>query len=247
MIADKLIAHRGWQNRFPENTLPAIDAALKAGARHVEIDIQLTADSIPLLCHDDSLQRICGSDLNINHCSYEQLKNLSAHEPKRLGEAFLSTPLASLKDCVALIQKNNQATLYVELKQQSISEFGPDKILDTVLPLLDTIRQHCFLISFDNDVLRRAAQRGWQNTALVLSSFQQAFSNDIKQLSPPLIFCDKNLLSDKQTLSQLPYPTAIYEVDCYSQAKSLLTQGAVLIESFCIGELIAEDQKNTNG
>ena len=38
----QLIAHRGEMHRFAENTLPAIKAAIDAGARNVEIDIQLS-------------------------------------------------------------------------------------------------------------------------------------------------------------------------------------------------------------
>ncbi|MGF1546037.1 MAG: glycerophosphodiester phosphodiesterase family protein, partial [Thiotrichales bacterium] len=54
-----LVAHRGYALRYPENTLPAIEAALAAGARYVEIDVQLSADQVPVLFHDRSLMRMC--------------------------------------------------------------------------------------------------------------------------------------------------------------------------------------------
>jgi len=60
MRLPELIAHRGYASRYPENTLPAIEAALKAGARHVEIDVQTSADHIPVLFHDATLERLCG-------------------------------------------------------------------------------------------------------------------------------------------------------------------------------------------
>lgn len=238
MIKDKLIAHRGWRNRYPENTLPGINAAIEIGAQHIEIDIQLTADGIPVLCHDKLLQRLSGSDQDITQCNFSQIEKLSAYEPHRLGNAFLSTPIPTLKDCVALIKKSCHVTLYVELKTESIDAFGSDAVLDAVLPNLQSIRQHCFLISFDSDILQLARQRGWQHIAPVLNSFEQAFSAETTRLSPNLIFCDKNLLSNENKLEKIAYPTAIYEVDDYHQAILLLDQGASLIETFSIGELI---------
>ena len=241
MIAEKLIAHRGWQHRYPENTLPAIEGAVNIGARHIEIDIQLTADGIPILCHDHLLKRVCGSDKNITHCTIAQLKNLSAYEPKRLGARFLSTPLSPLADCVELIKRHSQVILYVELKRQSIREFGPDKVLNAVLPLLESIRNHCFLVSFDIPILQSASHRDWKNIAPVLVSYQEAFTAVFKQLSPPLVFCDHDLLDSEHTLTMLPYPAAVYEIGNLQKAKLLFTQGAALVETFLIGELIEED------
>ena len=54
----KLVAHRGYQRKFPENTLLGFTEAITAGACHVETDVQLSADAIPVLYHDDSMRRI---------------------------------------------------------------------------------------------------------------------------------------------------------------------------------------------
>jgi len=56
MDREHLVAHRGWQRRYPENTLPAIKGALDAGARYIEVDVQLSADGVPVLFHDRTLQ-----------------------------------------------------------------------------------------------------------------------------------------------------------------------------------------------
>ncbi|HEY9197768.1 MAG TPA: glycerophosphodiester phosphodiesterase family protein, partial [Gammaproteobacteria bacterium] len=47
-----LIAHRGYAARHPENTLSALQAAVAAGARWLEFDVQLSADHEPVLLHD---------------------------------------------------------------------------------------------------------------------------------------------------------------------------------------------------
>ena len=54
------IAHRGEPRGHRENTLPAIQAGVDAGADMVEIDLRLTADGQLVLLHDPTLQRLWG-------------------------------------------------------------------------------------------------------------------------------------------------------------------------------------------
>lgn len=50
-------AHRGDRSVAPENTLPAVQAAIDGAFDHVEVDVALTADGHPVLLHDDTLER----------------------------------------------------------------------------------------------------------------------------------------------------------------------------------------------
>ena len=52
-----LLGHRGAMARAPENTLGAFQAALDDGAHGVELDTTLAGDSIPVVLHDDTLDR----------------------------------------------------------------------------------------------------------------------------------------------------------------------------------------------
>ena len=58
----KLIGHRGVKNLSPENTLNSIRLANKLGLEWVEIDVKIYKDSIPILFHDDSLNRTTNGD-----------------------------------------------------------------------------------------------------------------------------------------------------------------------------------------
>jgi glycerophosphoryl diester phosphodiesterase len=53
----RLLAHRGGGTLAPENTLEAIDVGFARGFRAAEIDAALTADDIPVLLHDETLDR----------------------------------------------------------------------------------------------------------------------------------------------------------------------------------------------
>lgn len=57
-----VIGHRGAAAYSPENTLDSFREARRRGASWVEIDVKLTADSVPILMHDSSLKRTTGVD-----------------------------------------------------------------------------------------------------------------------------------------------------------------------------------------
>ena len=238
MIKDRLIAHRGWQHRFPENTLLAVEQALLVGAKHVEIDIQISADGVAMLCHDDNLLRFCGVDKNINECSQSQLAELSAYEPERLGEQFLGNPLSSLLQCVELLAQYPETTLYVEIKEESLAYFGIDRVLAAILPVVEPIMAQCQFLSFDLPVLHALKQRGINRVVPVFSEWQPIFSEDVSTLTPTLLFINQKLFRKGRQPKDLPYPCACYEVGDLALAERLISQGAAMIETFRIGELM---------
>ena len=71
-----LVGHRGYPDRYPENTLISIQAAVEAGAPWFEFDVQLSSDLVPYLCHDDSLKRTAGIDRLIMDMSAKELQGL---------------------------------------------------------------------------------------------------------------------------------------------------------------------------
>ena len=58
-IPDKIVvtAHRGFSGRYPENTLTAFDEAVKIGADIVEFDVRSSKDGVPIILHDETLDR----------------------------------------------------------------------------------------------------------------------------------------------------------------------------------------------
>ena len=56
-----LIAHRGLSEWYPENTLIAFEQAILCGADAIEMDVRLSKDNIPVVIHDETLERTtCG-------------------------------------------------------------------------------------------------------------------------------------------------------------------------------------------
>ncbi|KAJ5893232.1 hypothetical protein N7495_004923, partial [Penicillium taxi] len=81
----QIIAHRGYKEKYPENTICAIDGAIQAGTNAVEIDLHLTRDGVIVLSHDATLQRCFGVKKKIIDCDWDYLKTLRTlqvpHEP----------------------------------------------------------------------------------------------------------------------------------------------------------------------
>ncbi|MEA2577388.1 MAG: glycerophosphoryl diester phosphodiesterase [Chloroflexota bacterium] len=94
------LAHRGDWRRAPENTIPALLAALKVpGCDGVEFDVRLSADGVPVLLHDETLERV--------QRRLEAVDDLQARVLADLGVPTLASVLAALP---------HRAFLDVELK-----------------------------------------------------------------------------------------------------------------------------------
>jgi glycerophosphoryl diester phosphodiesterase len=94
------LAHRGDWRRAPENTLPALLAALDIRACDgVEFDVRASRDGVPVLSHDETLERVHGRP--------DRVADLSAAELAALGIPTLAEVLAAVPE---------RAFLDVELK-----------------------------------------------------------------------------------------------------------------------------------
>ncbi len=71
-----VVAHRGdWRN-FPENSLEAIDNAIKMGVDVVELDVQMTKDSVLILMHDSKLDRTTTGEGKISETNWDDISKL---------------------------------------------------------------------------------------------------------------------------------------------------------------------------
>jgi glycerophosphoryl diester phosphodiesterase len=87
-------AHRGAGTLAPENTLAAMRVGFAHGYRMVEFDVKLSADGVPFLLHDDTLDRTTNGRGPADAMSWAELSRLDAgswHSP-----AFAREPLPTL-------------------------------------------------------------------------------------------------------------------------------------------------------
>jgi glycerophosphoryl diester phosphodiesterase len=73
-----IASHRGGGATAPENTLPAISAALAAGFDYVEVDVALTADHQPVLMHDTTVDRTTDGHGRLSSLTLAEVQSLDA-------------------------------------------------------------------------------------------------------------------------------------------------------------------------
>jgi glycerophosphoryl diester phosphodiesterase len=103
------IAHRGDSDRYPENTRSAFRSALTAKVNAIELDVRLSSDDVPLICHDANLSRYGGSRQSIRNMTAKQVCAVDVgrwKSPKFSGETILtlSEVLKLCRDVVVCIE-----------------------------------------------------------------------------------------------------------------------------------------------
>lgn len=236
-LAHRLVAHRGYMDHFPENTLCALKAAIDAGARMLEFDLQLTADKVPVLLHDATLERTTGLGGCIMKLKASELGRYSAHYPVCFGERFRPEPIPTLSDTVAFLNAFPALTAFVEIKRQSLTHFGISAVVDRLMEDLREARFHWVLISFQAQALRYARASHGSAIGWVLPEHSPAGQNQAQALQADYLFSDR----ERQATLDLwpgPWRWCVYDIREAQVALALFERGVDLIETGSIAEMI---------
>jgi len=242
LMTAKFVAHRGNPARFPDNSLAGILSAIEAGAKFVEMDVQLTSDLEPVLFHDRDLQRICGTGGSVHQFSLQELGKLDAAEATRFGTQFSGTRIPTLAELCQLLRQQPDVHVFVELKRVSIEQFGVDAVWHAVEQHLRPISRQVVVISFNDEILVLAREAGWP-VGMVLEEWRERDSANIKQLDPAFIFLDVDKLPASGALSVEAAEIVVYDVVDPGLAKALIGRGAGLVETFDICGMLAALQR----
>lgn len=116
-----VIAHRGSSQLAPENTLPAIEQALRDGIEAIEIDVQMTLDGEVIVFHDEWLGRTTNGQGLVYLTTYDEIRRLDAgawFHPR-----FKGTRIPRLEEVLSLLH-NRPVTLHIELKNHFVDYPG---------------------------------------------------------------------------------------------------------------------------
>jgi glycerophosphoryl diester phosphodiesterase len=81
--------------------LDSISAAADMGVDWVELDVKLTSDDVPIIFHDDNLERVTSGQGLVKDTPYSIIKELDAGS--WFGDTFINTPIPTLEQAVELI------------------------------------------------------------------------------------------------------------------------------------------------
>lgn len=232
----RLVAHRGYPRRYPENTMPGLLAAVAAGARYVEFDVQLCADGAPVLLHDSSLLRTAGVAQEVFELSLQQLQALEAGEPARFANTFSGVRIPTLTEAVAALAPTPRITAFVELKRESLRRHGREATVDAVLQAVAGAANPCVIISFDEEALFLARARGATAIGWALPRWSRNHLDAAAALVPQYLFCRISALPAK--LPPAPWRWVVYETSEPALANWALARGADLVETDAIAEMV---------
>lgn len=221
------VAHRGWSSRYPENSLAAVTAAMEAGARYIEIDVQLARDGVPVLLHDATLKRTTGLSGSVFDYSADELVALHGCDIPQLNEVL------------ANLRQHPEVTLFVEVKDESVAHCGLEATVDAVVHAIGADAGQCVLIAFDERVLTHARQQSPIAIGWILEAFDAEAHCTAESLQPEYLICNYKRLSGQQ-----PWPGhwqwMLYELNDHETAAGFDAQGVALIETADIGRMLAE-------
>jgi glycerophosphoryl diester phosphodiesterase len=169
-----VIAHRGASGLSPENTLASFELARLLGASGVELDVQLSADGLPVVIHDYTVERTTSGAGRVSELTARQLAGFdaggwferrlalrprarkhveaayaSAHTPR---PAFAGERIPTLESALALLAQARFDRVYVELKTLKMTR---NALLDSTLRLVRQfgLQRSVVLLSFDHEAI----------------------------------------------------------------------------------------------
>lgn len=74
----QIMLHRGQSDAAPENTIPAMQAAIESGMEWVEVDVRLTRDGHHVILHDDTLDRTTNGQGPVKEKTLDEIQTLDA-------------------------------------------------------------------------------------------------------------------------------------------------------------------------
>jgi glycerophosphoryl diester phosphodiesterase len=211
-------AHRGASKNAPENTMAAFSAAVELAADGLELDIHLSRDGIPVVIHDESLERTTDGRGLVADASLEQLQQLDAGGWFSLE--FIGESLPTLAEVLSAFR--GKLSLNLELKE-----------FPAGVEVLSLLRQHpdaeIIISSFDYDLLKRLRSLDEALPLAVLfdvGNWRRAvrFAHEISACA---FHPSGNQVSRRMVSAcrKLALPVSVWTVDRPEQARSLVRMG----------------------
>jgi glycerophosphoryl diester phosphodiesterase len=164
-----VFGHRGDSANAPENTLAAFDRALRGGADGIELDVHISSDGVPVVIHDDWLERTTGVPGSVRNSTLADLKALDAGS--WFSPAFAGERIPTLAEVLELCR--NRGIVNIEVKSESRTPIAP--LCDAVIRVVEAVAhpEQLLISSFDPRVLRRITGRAPALSAAFLRSYTQ--------------------------------------------------------------------------
>ncbi|MDX1957390.1 MAG: glycerophosphodiester phosphodiesterase family protein [Leptospiraceae bacterium] len=144
-----IIAHRGLSGDYPENTILSFRKAVEFEIPMIELDITLSSDLVPVVIHDDSLDRTTSGSGLVREKEISELKSLDAGV--WFHKDFIGERIPTLDEVLTLI-KDSETDLNIEIKS---GDYDLREIERIALSLVEkyALVDRVVFSSFDKEIL----------------------------------------------------------------------------------------------
>lgn len=237
-----IISHRGNNFSFPENSYKGLRSAFELGCKAVEFDIQMTTDGTLVVLHDDNTLRTSGTDQAALTSTYHELKSISIHEPKRLGNEHNPTPISTLGEVLSLLNDFPDTHAYIEVKEESLEKWGHQTVLDKLLEVVETYSKQCTIISFDLPILDLIRSRSNLAIGWVLYHFDDESLAKAKESKPDYLIVDQAELKFDAAPWTGSWKWMVYGVDSADLAFKHYNNGVGYVETDFLDRLLEDER-----
>ena len=237
-VAPLIMAHRGFRERYPENTLLALRKAVEAGADGVEFDVQMTADHVPVILHDADLERTTGRKGLVFDLASDQVLATSAHEPERFAERFQGEMIPRLRDANALLESAPDVLAFIEIKTESLERCDIPAFVECVLDETAPMGDRRIILCDDGRVLQQARSMAEIPVGWVIRRHDTAELERAHTLAPDYLFCrDIRLPPGSAPLETGSWKWAVYEVNDPDAVPTLVKRGVSWVETASVARI----------
>ncbi len=220
------VAHRGAGKLAPENTLAAFRLGASFGYRMFECDVKLSADGVPFLMHDATLERTSNGQGTGGTLPWSALSRLDAgkwHSPSYAGE-----PLPSF-EAIASYCLANQFFLNIEIKPTPGAEDETGRVVaEHAARLWQGQAAPPFLTSFQPEALAAAkAARPELPRGLLIDTLWEGWLDTAQKLGCVAVVCNHKLADAAymERLRQAGLRALCYTVNDEASVQRLMALG----------------------
>ena len=149
-----VIGHRGAMGYRPENTMPSFEHALALGADCVEFDVHLTRDGVPVVIHDDAVDRTTNGHGLVRDHTLAELQRLDAGS--WFGPDYAGARIPTLDEVLDWARRSGMA-VDVEIKNAPIYYLGIEEAVVSALRRA-AMSDNAIVTSFDHPAIKRVRE-----------------------------------------------------------------------------------------
>ncbi|MFY9287382.1 MAG: glycerophosphodiester phosphodiesterase [Alphaproteobacteria bacterium] len=227
-----VIAHRGVRSEAPENTMAAFAKVAASGASWIETDVKLTHDGVPILMHDDTVNRTTNGKGAVADLTWDDIQKLDAGSWFNPG--FAGEPVPLLIDALRFVLDHN---LRINLELKPCPGRTQATTMITLIEMMK-IWPHNYppplLSSFDVEALTIASRLhpDWPR-GLLLDEWHADWPELVSKTVASTINLNASLITQQRMrqLLQADLPILAYTVNDPLRAKELLHWGVTAVFS----------------